>query len=46
MTMVGTEAQDYRSIPAGFVPYMREHGVSEELIDKLMHGNPWSALSR
>ena len=46
LTMVGTAARDYRSIPAGFLPYMREHGVSEGSIAKLMHANPWSALSR
>ena len=33
-------AQDYRSIPEEFVPAMREAGFSEELIAKLMHGNP------
>ena len=45
-TMVGTLAQDYRSIPEEFVPYMQENGVSEELIAKLMHENPWNAYSR
>jgi phosphotriesterase-related protein len=45
-TMVGTLAQDYRSIPEEFVPYMRENGVSEEIITKLMHENPWNAFSR
>ncbi len=37
---------DYRSVPEEFVPYMRDAGVSEELIAKLMHGNPWNAFSR
>ena len=45
-TMVGELAQDYRSIPEEFVPYMRENGVSEEIIGKLMHDNPWRAFSR
>jgi phosphotriesterase-related protein len=45
-TSVGDLAQDYRSVPEEFVPYMRENGVSEELIAKLMHGNPWNAFSR
>jgi phosphotriesterase-related protein len=38
--------QDYRSVPAGFVPAMRAAGFSEELIAKLMHDNPWHAYSR
>lgn len=45
-TMVGDLAQDYRSVPEEFVPYMRDNGVSEELINKLMHENPWNAYSR
>jgi phosphotriesterase-related protein len=45
-TMVGTLAQDYSSIPEEFVPAMREAGYPEELITKLMHGNPWRAFSR
>jgi phosphotriesterase-related protein len=45
-TMVGDLAQDYRSVPAEFVPYMRDNGASEELINKLMHENPWKAYSR
>ena len=45
-TSVGSLAQDYRSVPEEFVPAMREAGLSEELIAKLMHGNPWNAFSR
>jgi len=45
-TSVGDLAQDYRSVPEEFVPYMQAAGVSEELIGKLMHGNPWNAFSR
>jgi predicted metal-dependent phosphotriesterase family hydrolase len=45
-TMVGTYAGDYRQIPAEFVPAMQEAGFSEELIGKLMQGNPWAAYSR
>ena len=43
---MGDLAQDYRSVPEEFVPYMRDNGVSEELINKLMHENPWNAYSR
>ena len=45
-TSVGDLAQDYRSVPEEFVPVMQEAGFSEELIAKLMHGNPWNAFSR
>jgi phosphotriesterase-related protein len=45
-TSVGDLAQDYRSVPEEFVPAMEAAGFSEELIDKLMHGNPWNAFSR
>jgi phosphotriesterase-related protein len=45
-TSVGDLAQDYRSVPEEFVPAMQEAGFSEELIGKLMHGNPWAAFSR
>ena len=38
--------QDYRSIPAEFVPAMRAAGFSERLIRTLMHSNPWRAYSR
>jgi phosphotriesterase-related protein len=38
--------QDYRSVPAEFVPAMRTAGFSEALINKLMHSNPWHAYSR
>ena len=38
--------QDYRSVPAEFVPAMRTAGFSEALIHKLMHSNPWRAYSR
>jgi phosphotriesterase-related protein len=38
--------QDYRSVPAEFVPAMRNAGLSEALIHKLMHTNPWHAYSR
>lgn len=38
--------QDYRSVPAEFVPAMRAAGFSEALIHKLMHSNPWHAYSR
>jgi phosphotriesterase-related protein len=38
--------QDYRSVPAEFVPAMRAAGFSEALIHKLMHSNPWDAYSR
>ena len=42
----GTLMQDYRSIPAEFVPAMRAAGFSERLIRTLMHSNPWRAYSR
>jgi phosphotriesterase-related protein len=42
----GTLMQDYRSIPAEFVPAMRAAGFSERLIHTLMHSNPWRAYSR
>lgn len=45
-TSVGDLAQDYRSVPEEFVPYMREHGVPEEIVTKLLHDNPWNAFSR
>ncbi len=45
-TSVGDLAQDYRSVPEEFVPAMETAGFSEELIGKLMHGNPWNAFSR
>jgi phosphotriesterase-related protein len=45
-TNVGELAQDYRSVPEEFVPAMQVAGFSEELIGKLMHGNPWNAFSR
>jgi phosphotriesterase-related protein len=45
-TSVGDLAQDYRSVPEEFVPYMREAGVSEELINKFLHENPWNVFSR
>lgn len=45
-TMVGTYAGDYSSIPGEFVPAMQEAGFSDELIQKLMHENPWNAYSR
>ena len=45
-TSVGDLAQDYNSVPEEFVPAMRDAGFSEELITKLMHGNPWNAFSR
>jgi phosphotriesterase-related protein len=45
-TPVGTLMQDYRSIPAEFVPAMRAAGFSERLIRRLMHDNPWRAFSR
>jgi predicted metal-dependent phosphotriesterase family hydrolase len=38
--------QDYRSIPAEFVPAMRAAGFTEALIHELMHSNPWHAYSR
>jgi phosphotriesterase-related protein len=45
-TSVGDLAQDYNSVPEEFVPAMQEAGFSEELITKLMQGNPWNAFSR
>jgi predicted metal-dependent phosphotriesterase family hydrolase len=39
-TSVGELAQDYNSVPEEFVPAVRDAGFSEELIAKLMHGNP------
>jgi phosphotriesterase-related protein len=45
-TMVGAQAQDYRFIPAEFVPAMEAAGLSSDLVRKLMHENPWSAFSR
>jgi phosphotriesterase-related protein len=38
--------QDYRSVPGEFVPAMRAAGLSDALIHKLMHTNPWKAYSR
>jgi predicted metal-dependent phosphotriesterase family hydrolase len=38
--------QDYRSVPAEFVPAMRAAGFPEALIHQLMHSNPWNAHSR
>jgi phosphotriesterase-related protein len=46
LTMVGDYAGDYSMVPGAFVPAMREAGLSEELITKLMQDNPWSAYSR
>ncbi|MFV2063847.1 MAG: hypothetical protein ACC726_10100 [Chloroflexota bacterium] len=43
---VGTLMQDYRSVPAEFVPAMEAAGFSEELIESLMSSNPWNAFSR
>jgi microsomal dipeptidase-like Zn-dependent dipeptidase len=37
--------QDYESI-FEFVAAMETAGFSDGLIEKLMHGNPWSAYSR
>jgi predicted metal-dependent phosphotriesterase family hydrolase len=45
-TMVGDYAGDFSMVPGEFVPAMREAGLSEELITKLMQDNPWSAYSR
>ena len=45
-TSVGDLAQDYDSVPGEFVPAMQDAGFSDELITKLMHGNPWSAFSQ
>lgn len=42
----GNLMQDYRSVPAEFVPAMRAAGFSERLIKALMHTNPWNAYSR
>jgi phosphotriesterase-related protein len=42
----GTLMQDYRSIPAEFVPAMQAAGFSERLVHRLMHSNPWHAYSR
>jgi phosphotriesterase-related protein len=42
---VGTLMQDYESI-FEFVAAMETAGFSDGLIEKLMHGNPWSAYSR
>ena len=44
-TMVGTYAGDYSQIPA-FVTAMQDAGFSDELVNQLMHENPWSAYSR
>jgi predicted metal-dependent phosphotriesterase family hydrolase len=38
-------SQDYNSI-FEFADWMAGEGVSPELIQKLMHGNPWNAYSR
>jgi phosphotriesterase-related protein len=38
--------QDYSHIANVFVPLMEAEGFSPELIQKLMHDNPWSAYSR
>ena len=43
MTWPGS--QDYNSI-FEFADWMADEGVSPELIQKLMHGNPWYAYSR
>lgn len=45
-TMVGTYAGDYSQIQGEFVPAMQEAGLSDELIQMLMHENPWNAYSR
>jgi phosphotriesterase-related protein len=45
-TPVGTLMQDYRSIPAEFVPAMEAAGLPATLIRKLMHDNPWHAFTR
>jgi predicted metal-dependent phosphotriesterase family hydrolase len=29
-----------------FVPFLRDQGYSEELIQKFLHDNPWEAYSR
>ena len=42
----GTLMQDYRSVPAEFVPAMEAAGFSDELIETLMSSNPWHAFSR
>jgi hypothetical protein len=42
----GTLMQDYRSIPAEFVPAMQAAGFPERLIRRLMHSNPWHAYAR
>jgi len=42
----GNLMQDYRSVPAEFVPAMEAAGFSDELIESLMHTNPWNAFSR
>ena len=42
----GNLMQDYRSVPAEFVPAMRAAGFPERLIKTLMHTNPWNAYSR
>lgn len=44
-TMVGTYAGDYSQVPE-FVTAMQEAGFSDELVNQLMHENPWSAYSR
>lgn len=38
-------SQDYNSI-FEFADWMADEGVSPELVQKLMHGNPWYAYSR
>ena len=45
-TMVGAQAQDYRSIPADFVPAMEAAGLPSTLVRRVMHDNPWLAFSR
>jgi phosphotriesterase-related protein len=42
----GFVIQGYNHIAEVFIPLMEAEGFSPELIQKLMHDNPWSAYSR
>jgi phosphotriesterase-related protein len=42
----GFEIQGYDHLARVFVPLMEDEGFSPELIQKLLHDNPWNAYSR
>jgi predicted metal-dependent phosphotriesterase family hydrolase len=38
--------EPYNQVMTSFVPEARQAGFSDELIQKLLHDNPWNAYSR